>query len=84
MKKWRSKFRQEEFEPEPLVEGEYYPDVPKLPSLKEIGFERSEIGLPEINESSIPKYAETRNTPSVNGTSHLGPHCVLALSAFEP
>jgi deoxyribodipyrimidine photo-lyase len=46
-----------------------------IPSLKEIGFEKSELTFPEINyETIIPGYAEKRNYPAINGTSHIGLH----------
>ena len=47
-----------------------------FPSLNEIGFEEADLkiyGLP-INEETILKYHDTRNLPSVDGTSQLGVH----------
>ncbi|MEJ2585724.1 MAG: deoxyribodipyrimidine photo-lyase [Robiginitalea sp.] len=50
-------------------------DLPFL-SLEDIGFETSAISVPEYNldESLIAQYENTRNIPSKDGTSHLGPH----------
>lgn len=47
-----------------------------FPSLEEIGFENIESGIKnmEINEEIILHYHDTRNIPSLNGTSHLGVH----------
>lgn len=47
-----------------------------LPSLKEVGFVRSSIEVPEpnIGPAQLRKYADTRDTPSVRGTSRIGVH----------
>lgn len=47
-----------------------------LPTLPEIGFQRSEIAIPplEINRPLIQHYDETRNFPAMPGTSRLGIH----------
>jgi deoxyribodipyrimidine photo-lyase len=46
-----------------------------IPSLKEIGFERSEQEIPGKNyESVIDDYAEKRDYPAIKGTSHIGIH----------
>ncbi len=47
-----------------------------FPSLKEIGFKQinSTVNKPEIDETLILHYAETRNIPGIDGTSHLGIH----------
>ncbi len=48
----------------------------KIPSLKEIGFENRKVDFPspEIPESLILNYAEQRNYPALNGTSHISVH----------
>ena len=48
----------------------------KIPSLKSMGFERSdqEIFSKEVPRSIIKKYTEQRNFPAINGTSKLGIH----------
>ena len=45
-------------------------------SLQEIGFETSEIKIPnfDVSDKVIDNYESTRNFPSVNGTSYLGVH----------
>ena len=46
-----------------------------MPSLEEIGFEPSEIEFPVIEfESILKEYANTRNYPSVKGTSRISVH----------
>jgi deoxyribodipyrimidine photo-lyase len=47
-----------------------------FPSLKELGFEASDFQYPspEIERKLLGEYANTRNTPSVLGTSRLGVH----------
>lgn len=47
-----------------------------IPSLADIGFERTSIELPddEVTQSLIKNYAATRNFPAMNGTSRLGIH----------
>lgn len=49
----------------------------KMISLKDLGFSRSELLIPEIDLSTqmLKNYAKTRDFPSLsNGTSHLGIH----------
>lgn len=47
-----------------------------FPSLEEIGFEKSDLIYPEPewNEALIKKYHDTRNIPSIKGTSMLSVH----------
>jgi deoxyribodipyrimidine photo-lyase len=47
----------------------------KLPSLKEIGFEKSTIDFPSQKyEDVIKDYADKRDFPGTKGTSHIGLH----------
>ena len=46
----------------------------KFPSLKEMGFLKSDIKVQPINLSQLYNYEETRNFPATDGTSYLGPH----------
>ena len=47
----------------------------KVPSLKEIGFERSSLAIPGREyEDVIKDYAEKRDYPAIKGTSHIGLH----------
>jgi deoxyribodipyrimidine photo-lyase len=47
----------------------------KVPSLKEIGFERSSLAIPGREyENVIKDYADKRDYPAIKGTSHIGLH----------
>ncbi|MBH20042.1 MAG: deoxyribodipyrimidine photolyase [Crocinitomicaceae bacterium] len=46
----------------------------KFPSMSDLGFKKSEISVPEFNLKMVPKYDETRNFPSLDSTSKIGPH----------
>ncbi|MGC4057875.1 MAG: deoxyribodipyrimidine photo-lyase [Chitinophagaceae bacterium] len=48
----------------------------QLPSLQQLGFEKTDFTYeaPELPHKVIAHYDETRNFPSVDGTSHLAPH----------
>lgn len=48
----------------------------RIVTLKEMGFERTEIEIPstEVAQGIIKKYAEQRNFPAIDGTSRLGIH----------
>jgi deoxyribodipyrimidine photo-lyase len=46
-----------------------------FPTLKQLGFEKSEMGFPEIHyKELIPCYADKRDFPAINGTTHIGLH----------
>lgn len=47
-----------------------------IPSLEEIGFEKADFEIPEVNidESRIRNYAQTRDFPAMDGTTQLGIH----------
>jgi deoxyribodipyrimidine photo-lyase len=45
-----------------------------FPSLSEIGFSHSQIKVKRYNFSELDNYELTRNYPSLNSTSFLGPH----------
>lgn len=45
-----------------------------LPSLSELGFVRSDIGVVDYNLDQLENYEHTRNFPALNQTSHLSPH----------
>ncbi len=47
-----------------------------VPSLSDIGFEKSNIEFPSksVEAELVKKYADQRNFPAVRGTSHLGLH----------
>ncbi len=80
MKKWKEHFKQEqplknwepEFKGSNLFRDENLPNL----TLKEMDFVESEIKVPEydVSSSMIRDYEKTRNFPSKEGTSRLGPH----------
>ena len=75
-RKWKEKFYQQSlinFSSELHFSSFYkYLDF-SIPSLKDIGFENTNLNLPEpiITEERIRNYQETRNLPSVEGTSQI-------------
>lgn len=79
MRKWKEAFRQSElkhFPSEEKLEGLYkHSRLPNL-SLSEIGFERASIEVPDyqLSQDLIEAYEATRNFPSEEGTSRIGPH----------
>ncbi|MBL7869387.1 MAG: deoxyribodipyrimidine photo-lyase [Flavobacterium lindanitolerans] len=77
-KKWKENFNEkltESFPSEKKLAEIAQHSYPYL-SLKDIGFEASGIKVADYNISSalIENYAETRNFPGIEGTSHLSPH----------
>jgi deoxyribodipyrimidine photo-lyase len=54
----------------------YQTSALEIPSLASMGFEKSNIQLPnlEINHAIIGKYDQVRNFPAINGTTRLGIH----------
>ena len=76
---WLNKFKASNIETVSLDgrKNSFYQTSPMpLPSLEEIGFNKSNIEIPhlDIDKSLIKKYDKTRNFPSINGTSRLGIH----------
>lgn len=77
-KKWKENFNEkltESFPSENKLAEIAQHSYPYL-SLKDIGFEASGIKVADYNISNalIENYAETRNFPGIEGTSHLSPH----------
>ncbi len=49
-------------------------DLP-LPSLKEMGFEKSKLSFPKLSyKSKLDSYAKERDFPALDGTTHIGLH----------
>ncbi len=80
MKKWKEHFDQtkpfSDWDKE--LKGSNFLEVTDLPdlSLKDMGFKESDIKVPDwdVSSSMIKDYEKTRNYPSKEGTSRLGPH----------
>jgi deoxyribodipyrimidine photo-lyase len=74
-KKWLKHFEahQPEILPEPkfnnLLNTEF-----KFPSIEALGFLPSSINVEDFNLSELDNYETTRDVPSLNATSYLGPH----------
>ena len=45
-----------------------------FPSMEDLGFEESTIKVPNFDLKVVAKYDETRNFPSLDSTSKIGPH----------
>lgn len=78
-KRWKQKYLESKTEsyPSEKLLGNLLKTKPfAFPCLKEIGFKEIITGVdkPEINEDLITHYAETRNIPGIEGTTHLGIH----------
>ncbi|QSE96043.1 cryptochrome/photolyase family protein [Fulvivirga lutea] len=54
----------------------YEGDIPSIPSLNDIGFQESNIPIPDktVKESILANYGQDRDYPDKNGTSRLGIH----------
>ncbi len=79
MKQWKKEFEKislDEYNSEAYLDNTY--ENSRLPnlSLSDMGFEASSIKVPEyhLEEEFLENYEETRNIPSINGTSRLSPH----------
>lgn len=78
-KKWKQKLTDSDLAPFPV--DKHLSSLGKLaqqgfPTLEEIGFRQTEIPMPElhIDNNILRKYHETRDIPSVNGTSRMSVH----------
>ncbi|HPE55031.1 MAG TPA: deoxyribodipyrimidine photo-lyase [Bacteroidales bacterium] len=76
---WLQKFKEKKIESYPsedhldkLLKAEFGPRL----NLKDLGFKQSEITVPgfDISKNLIENYSKTRDVPSMEGTSRLGPH----------
>ena len=70
----------EHFAPQQIkVEADLKPDAfaeidSSLPTLEEIGFQKSSIAVKDYDLSVVENYSETRNFPAIHGTSYLSVH----------
>ncbi len=73
--KWIQQFKDitlTHFEAETMTN--FYKQSFTLPSLLEIGFQQSNIKVPEYNLDNLDTYAVVRDIPAINKTTHLSPH----------
>ena len=77
-KKWKDRLQDNPFHVASNILGfdNFHTFTPDIPSLEQLGFQRSSIAIPsnDLDEALITKYGETRNYPAINGTSRLGIH----------
>lgn len=79
MNKWMNRFKENPlhtFNIVPHQDGFFKTAWSEIPSLSDIGFEASKVIVPEIrlDNEMLANYEQTRNIPSVAGTSLAGPH----------
>jgi deoxyribodipyrimidine photo-lyase len=78
-RKWKTVLNNDTFESyqsEDLFNNFFKTGPKQIPTLKDIGFEKSDQTFPSksVDAELVKKYAEQRNFPAVKGTSHLGLH----------
>ena len=74
-KKWLKSFSQELLQPvQTTQKGTFVQSLIPFPSIKDIGFEESEIKVQDFNISKLDTYDEDRNFPAKDNTSYLSPH----------
>lgn len=73
--KWLAKFKEEGFYLELKLNSEnFYKSNHEFPSMGELGFKKSSIKVPPFSLERVHNYEETRNFPSLDSTSKIGPH----------
>ena len=73
--KWLAKFKEEGFHLElKLNSKNFYKSNHEFPSMEELGFKKSSIKVPPFSLDRVHNYEETRNFPSLDSTSKIGPH----------
>src|SRR3569833_1827968 len=78
MRKWHQKlkpFYLKAYPTKKYFKNFYQTKAFHIPSLKEIGFEKSDLYFPKIHyKDYIPDYADNRDIPAIKGTTHIGLH----------
>jgi deoxyribodipyrimidine photo-lyase len=73
--KWLAKFKEEGFHLELKLNYENFNKSNyEFPSMEELGFKKSSIKVPPFSLDRVHNYEETRNFPSLDSTSKIGPH----------
>ena len=72
--KWLAAFRDISLQTKEGAFHNFIKQSVNFPSLQEIGFEASNIKVPEFNPKKIINYGEHRDIPSEDHTTHIGPH----------
>lgn len=88
MKKWKKTFNEDELSEFPsetyldnIAKNQGLPDL----TLEDMGFKKSSIEVPDyhIEEEFLENYDDTRNIPSINGTSRLSPYLRFGLIGYR-
>lgn len=72
-RRWLELYTPVTIKPTVTFENFYKKNYP-FPSMEELGFTPSSIHVKDFNLEGVKTYAETRNFPSLDATSYLGPH----------
>ena len=73
--KWLAKFKEEGFHLELELKSENFNNSNyEFPSMEELSFKKSSIKVPPFSLNKVHNYEETRNFPSLDSTSKIGPH----------
>ena len=73
--KWLAKFKEEGLRIQSELKSENFNKSNyEFPSMEELGFKKSSIKVPPFSLDKVYKYEETRNFPSLDSTSKIGPH----------
>ncbi|WP_316739822.1 deoxyribodipyrimidine photo-lyase [Pedobacter aquatilis] len=77
-KQWQAKledFYYKEYPTKKYLKNLYQTAQLSMPTLKEMGFEKSELKFPALSyKSKLDDYAKQRDFPAINGTTHIGLH----------
>ena len=73
--KWLAKFNEEGLKIQSELKSENFNRSNyEFPSMEELGFKKSSIKVPPFSLDKVYNYEETRNFPSLDSTSKIGPH----------
>jgi deoxyribodipyrimidine photo-lyase len=73
--KWLAKFKEEGLKIQSELKSENFNKSNyEFPSMEELGFKKSSIKAPPFSLDKVYNYEETRNFPSLDSTSKIGPH----------
>ncbi|MDG2369159.1 MAG: deoxyribodipyrimidine photo-lyase [Flavobacteriales bacterium] len=73
-RKWIEKRKTLIIQTKSLITNNFHKSNFDFPSLFDLGFIKSTINVPSFKLSFVSKYEETRNFPSLDKTSKIGPH----------
>lgn len=73
-RKWLKKLEASPIEITNTLQENFYQLNFNFPSLNDLGFHKSSITVPDFMLSHVSNYQETRNFPSLDKTSKIGPH----------